>query len=117
MNAQLMHVVSEALPASRKIHKPGTLHAQLRVPMREIALHPSSGEPPLIVYDSSGPYTDPAVSIDIEHGLPRTRAGWIAARADTEAYPGRRVQPIDNGLASGSKGAPEFPVRRPPLRG
>src|SRR5215469_16811101 len=90
MNALLSPVVSEALPASRKIHKPGTLYPHLRVPMREIALHPSAGEPPLIVYDPSGPYTDPSVRIDIEQGLPRTRASWIAARADTEAYPGRR---------------------------
>jgi phosphomethylpyrimidine synthase len=117
MNALLSHVVSEALPASRKIYKPGTLHPQLRVPMREIALQPSAGEPPLIVYDPSGPYTDPSVRIDIGQGLPRTRAAWIAARADTEAYPGRRVQPVDNGLASGGKGAPEFPLRRTPVRG
>jgi phosphomethylpyrimidine synthase len=116
MNALMSHVVSEALPASRKIHKHGALHPQLRVPMREISLHPSSGEPPLIVYDPSGPYTDPAVSIDIEQGLPRTRAPWIAARGDTEGYPGRRVQPVDNGLAAGGKGAPEFPLRRAPLR-
>jgi phosphomethylpyrimidine synthase len=84
--------------------------------MREIALHPSSGEPPLAVYDPSGPYTDPAVAIDIEAGLSRLRERWIAARADTEAYPGRRVQLIDNGLTAGGKPAPEFPARRPPLR-
>ena len=116
MNAQLLHVVTESLPASRKVHKPGTLHPNLRVPMREIALHVSAGEPPLTVYDSSGPYTDPAVTIDIAQGLPRTRAGWIAARGDIEAYPGRRVQALDNGLAAGGKGAPEFPLRRAPLR-
>jgi phosphomethylpyrimidine synthase len=84
--------------------------------MREIALHPSSGEPPLTVYDSSGPYTDPEVAIDIAAGLRRLRERWIAARDDTEAYPGRRVQLIDNGLTAGGKAAPEFPVRRPPLR-
>ena len=116
MNALLSHVVSEALPASRKIYRPGTLHPHLRVPMREITLHPSAGEPPLIVYDPSGPYTDPSVAIDIEQGLPPTRAAWIAARADTEAYPGRRVQPIDNGLTPAGKAAPEFPLRHPPLR-
>ena len=43
-------------------------------------------------------------------------AAWIAARGDIEAYPGRRVQPVDNGLAAGAKAAPEFPVRRGPLR-
>ncbi|HXW73427.1 MAG TPA: phosphomethylpyrimidine synthase ThiC [Steroidobacteraceae bacterium] len=116
MNAQLMQVVSESLPASRKIHRPGRLHAGLRVPMREIELHPSAAEPALNVYDSSGPYTDPTVTIDITQGLPRTRAAWISARDDTEAYPGRRVLPLDNGLVSGAKAAPEFPVRRAPLR-
>ena len=62
MNAQLLHVVSESLPASRKIYRAGVLHADLRVPMREIALHPSSAEPPLTVYDTSGPYTDPRIA-------------------------------------------------------
>ena len=116
MNAQLMQVVSEPLPASRKVYQPGFLHPELRVPMREIELHPSAGEPPLTVYDSSGPYTDQAVTIDIEKGLSALRAPWIAARADTDGYPGRRVQLIDNGLAAGGKAAPEYPVRRTTLR-
>jgi phosphomethylpyrimidine synthase len=116
VNAQLMQVVSEPLPASRKIYQPGALHPELRVPMRAIELHPSAGEPPLTVYDSSGPYTDPAATIDIEKGLGALRAPWIAARADTDGYPGRRVQLIDNGVAAGGKAAPEFPVRRTTLR-
>ena len=116
MNAQLLHVVSESLPASRKIYRPGVLHPQLRVPMREIELHPSAAEPPLSVYDTSGPYTDPAVTIDIDQGLPRLRAPWIVARGDVESYPGRHVQLIDNGLTNGGKAAPEFPVHRAPLR-
>ncbi|HEX4649487.1 MAG TPA: phosphomethylpyrimidine synthase ThiC, partial [Steroidobacteraceae bacterium] len=116
MNAQLLRVVSEPLPASRKVYKSGSLHAGLRVPMREIDLHPSAGEPPLTVYDSSGPYTDPGAGVDITRGLPRTRGAWIAARGDVEAYPGRHVQPLDNGLTGGAKGALEFPVRRAPLR-
>jgi phosphomethylpyrimidine synthase len=116
MNAQLLQVVSEPLPASRKVYKSGSLHPGVRVPMREIALHPSAGEAPLTVYDPSGPYTDPAASIDISRGLARTRADWIMARGDVEAYPGRRVQPLDNGMAAGAKAAPEFPLRRPPLR-
>jgi len=116
MNAESWHVVAESFPASRKVYRAGRLHQDLRVAMREIALHPSSGEPPLTVYDSSGPYTDPAVRIDIAAGLGPLREHWIAARGDTEAYPGRRVQPVDNGLVAGGKAAPEFPVRRPPLR-
>jgi len=116
MNAQLLQVVSEPLPASRKVYKSGALHEGLQVPMREIALHPSAGEAPLTVYDPSGPYTDPAVTIDINHGLPRTRAPWIAARGDVESYAGRQVTPLDNGLTTGAKAAPRFPVRREPLR-
>ena len=116
MNAQLLQVVSEPLPASRKVYKSGSLHEGLRVPMREIELHPSAGEAPLTVYDPSGPYTDPAVTIDINHGLPRTRAPWIAARGDVESYAGRQVTPLDNGLTAGAKAAPRFPVRREPLR-
>ncbi|HEX7198038.1 MAG TPA: phosphomethylpyrimidine synthase ThiC, partial [Dongiaceae bacterium] len=104
MNAESWHVVAESFPASRKVHLAGRVHADLRVPMREIALHPSSGEPPLTVYDPSGPYTDPDATIDITRGLPRTRAAWISARGDVEPYPGRRVQALDNGLAGGAKG-------------
>ncbi len=116
MNAQLMQVVAEPLPASRKIYKPGQLHPALRVPMREIALQPSAGEGAVTVYDASGPYTDPAATIDIARGLPRTRTPWILARGDVEAYAGRRVLPLDNGLAAGGRPAPEFPVQRAPLR-
>jgi hypothetical protein len=50
-------VTTGPLPASRKIHIPGDIHPDIRVPMREISLHPTSGEPPVVVYDSSGPYT------------------------------------------------------------
>src|SRR5437763_1688257 len=84
--------------------------------MREIGLHASAGCAPWTVYDPSGPYTDPAVTIDIHRGLPRPRVPWIAARGDVESYAGRRVQPLDNGLTAGGKAAPEFPVRRAPLR-
>jgi phosphomethylpyrimidine synthase len=115
MNAQLK-VVHEPLPASRKVYLKGTIHAGLRVPMREIALHPSAGEPPLAVYDCSGPYTDPEVAIDIEHGLPRLRSAWINARGDVEEYAGRSVAPVDNGVAAGGKAAPEFPRHGSPLR-
>ncbi|TGS34041.1 hypothetical protein, partial [Mesorhizobium sp. M8A.F.Ca.ET.182.01.1.1] len=60
MNALTPTVTVGELPASKKSHKPGQLHPDLRVPMREISVHPSAGEPPVTVYDSSGPYTDAA---------------------------------------------------------
>ena len=117
MSAVPLTVVSESLPASRKVFEAGRIHPQVRVPMREITLHPSAGEPPLIVYDSSGPYTDPAVRIDIERGLPRLREEWILGRGDVAAGEGRAVRPEDNGLtASGANAAPAFPVRRQPLK-
>ena len=105
------------LPASRRVWHEGTLHPQIRVPMREIDLHPSAGEPPVTVYDSSGPYTDPAAEIAIDRGLPSLREGWIDARADTESYEGRHVKPEDNGFAEGARLVPEFPVRHAPRRG
>lgn len=114
MNAVSLPVTSEPLRASRKIHRVGTMHPQIRVPMREIALHPSANEPPLIVYDSSGPYTDPSAHIDISRGLPRLREAWIMARNDVEQYDGRTVLPIDNG---GPASTPEFSSRYRPLRG
>ncbi|WP_353472694.1 phosphomethylpyrimidine synthase ThiC [Salipiger sp. H15] len=105
------------LPASRRVWHEGSLHPQIRVPMREIDLHPSAGEPPVTVYDSSGPYTDPAADIVLDRGLPRLREGWIAARADTESYAGRHVTPEDNGFAEGARLVPEFPVRHAPRKG
>ena len=111
-----LEVVSEPLPASRKVYRGGELHPDIRVPLREISLHPSAREAPVTVYDSSGPYTDSTVRIDIERGLPRLREAWISARGDVEAYVGRTVLPVDNGLGSGVPGAPDFPVRRQVLR-
>ncbi|MES0126505.1 hypothetical protein NKL05_31330 [Mesorhizobium sp. C420B] len=70
MNAPTPAVPTGPLPASRKIHKHGSIHPQIRVPMREIAVHPTAGEPPVTVYDPSGPYTDPAIKTRIEKALP-----------------------------------------------
>ena len=109
-------VTTGPLPASRRVWQTGKRHPDIRVPMREIDLHPSSGEPPVTVYDSSGPYTDPDASISIEAGLPRVREAWVAARGDTEQYQGRHVRPEDNGFAEGSRLTPEFPVRHEPRR-
>ena len=85
----------EPQPASTKIYLAGERHPQLRVPMRAIAL--TNGET-ITVYDPSGPYTDPAAAIDVRRGLPAPRAAWVEARQDTEAYEGRRIQLIDDGL-------------------
>ncbi|WP_320201448.1 phosphomethylpyrimidine synthase ThiC [Agrobacterium sp. rho-13.3] len=109
-------VTTGPLPASTKIYKPGIIHPHIRVPMREIAVHPTAGEPPVTVYDSSGPYTDPSHTVSIEGGLPRVRHDWVVARGDVEAYEGRHVKPEDNGFATGERLTPEFSLRHQPLK-
>ena len=115
-NTPLFTVSTGPLPSSRKVHVPGRLFPDLRVALREIDLEPGCGEAPVRVYDSSGPYSDPAADIDIERGLPTLRAGWIEARGDVEAYDGREIKPEDNGLRRGQpSNLEEFPAsgRRP----
>ncbi|RVM68748.1 phosphomethylpyrimidine synthase ThiC, partial [Sinorhizobium meliloti] len=102
-------VTQGPLPASRKVYKPGDIHPDIRVPMREIALHPTSGEPPVTVYDSSGPYTIENADIRIDAGLPRLRSDWVLKRGDVESYDGRAVKAEDNGFATGERLTPEFP--------
>ncbi len=116
MNVPNPKITTGALPASRKIYVKGALHEDVRVPMREISGHPSAKEEPLTVCDSSGPYTDPDMLIDIGRGLPPLRRAWIEARGDVEAYDGRQVRPEDNGFVKGDRLTPEFPVHARPLR-
>ena len=108
-------VTTGPLPASRKVYThpaPG-----LAVPHREIDLHPSANEPAVRVYDTSGPYSDASVAIDVEAGLPRARRAWLMERGNLEEYEGRDVRPEDNGFAAGKHLTREFPVRHRPLRG
>ena len=91
-------VTTGPFPASRKLFAGGRLHSDVRVAMREIELEASAKEPPVRVYDTSGPYSDPAVATDIRVGLPELRKPWILARSDVEAVPGREIRPEDNGL-------------------
>ncbi|QGG93206.1 phosphomethylpyrimidine synthase ThiC [Agrobacterium sp. MA01] len=109
-------VTTGPLPASTKIFLPGDMHPDIRVPLRQIALHPTSGEPPVNVYDASGPYTDPQATIAIDQGLWRHRTAWVEARGDVEAYDGRAIKPEDNGFVSADKMTPVFPVKHQPLR-
>ena len=90
MNANEKFIAADALvdsaaiaplPNSRKIYVTGS-RPDIRVPMREIT-QTGENNPPISVYDTSGVYTDPAVTIDIRRGLPELRAGWIAERNDT----------------------------------
>src|SRR5688572_8566640 len=87
--AELSAHVTEPIPGSRKVHVTGA-DASLRVPMREIALSDTplmfgaERNAPFTVYDTSGPYTDPEVRIDLAAGLAPLRAAWIAQRGDCE---------------------------------
>ncbi|MEO1426217.1 MAG: phosphomethylpyrimidine synthase ThiC, partial [Pseudomonadota bacterium] len=110
-------VTTGALPSSRKVYVQSDRFEDVKVPVRMIDLHPSAGEPPVPVYDTSGPYTDPNIAIDVEQGLARHRTAWIIERGGVEAYDGRDVKPEDNGGATGKHLAREFPVRNKPLRG
>ena len=106
-------ITTGPLPGSCKVHAAGG--QGVAVAMREIALH---GEPALRVYDTSGPYTDSAATIDITKGLPALRQSWILARGDVEAYDGRVERPEDNGLKPGQDAAVTMFDRgdRKPLR-
>ncbi len=109
-------VTTGSLPASRKVYARPDAAPELRVPVREITLEASSGEPPLPVYDTTGVYSDPDVAIDVEKGLARTRIEWVKARGGVEQYDGRPIQPVDNGNVSGKHLARNFPNTPKPYR-
>ncbi|MCB1720151.1 MAG: phosphomethylpyrimidine synthase ThiC, partial [Alphaproteobacteria bacterium] len=83
------HVTRGALPASKKVYI-----GEHKVAMREIAL---TNDDKITVYDTSGPYTDDSIELDIMRGLPTRRREWILARGDVEEVQGRHIQPLDNG--------------------
>ena len=94
-------VTTGALPASRKVYARPEAAPELRVPVREIALTEAAGEPSIPVYDTTGPYTDPEVTIDVEKGLARARTAWVRERGGVADYAGRPIQPVDNGNVTG----------------
>ena len=81
---ELLALTREPFPASRKLHVPGQLHPQLRVPMREVAL--SNGET-VTLYDTSGPYSDPSADVDVRRGLAATFA-WTLVMSTKSAAAG-----------------------------
>ncbi|MBS0408736.1 MAG: phosphomethylpyrimidine synthase ThiC [Proteobacteria bacterium] len=95
-------------PGSRKVYQQGVIHPCVSVPFREVAVHPSANEPPVTIYDPSGPYTDPNAVIDIKKGLATPRDQWVRARGDVEEVEARAVKPEDNGHAKGRHLAPQF---------
>ncbi len=109
-------VTTGPIAGSRKIYARPEAAPELKVPLREIALDASSGEPPVPVYDPSGPYTDPDAVLDVEKGLPRARLDWVRERGGVEEYQGRPIKPVDNGNVSGKHLARNFPNTPKPLR-
>ena len=106
-----------SFPASQKVYKEGS-NPSIQVPFREVALTPTTGRfgqeenAPMGIYDTSGPYSDPNVSLDLGQGLPALRREWIMARGDVEEYDGYGV-PL-----RGKNVAQPFPgLTRKPLKG
>lgn len=102
LNEKSISIMS-SFSGSKKVYVEGS-RPDIQVPMREIALSPTSGtfgeeeNLPVRVYDSSGPYTDNQFSVDITKGLPNLRHNWIREREDVEEYEGREIKPEDNGF-------------------
>ena len=123
-NAQLAHVDEAAiqpLPSSRKVYVSGS-RPDIRVPMREIAqadtpaLFGAEANPPIFVYDTSGPYTDPGVKIDIRRGLAPLRLGWISERGDAEELSGPTSRYGRERLADPKLAELRFDLKRKPRR-
>ncbi len=122
--SQAAHVDAAAikpLPNSRKVYVEGS-RPDIRVPMREISQADTPAgmgaekNPPIYVYDCSGPYTDPAIKIDIRSGLPAMREGWIAERNDTEQLSAPSSQYGQQRLADPELAEMRFNLKRAPRR-
>jgi phosphomethylpyrimidine synthase len=109
-------VTTGPIAGSRKIYTSPEGGPDIAVPFREIALHPTANEPPYRAYDTSGPYTDPAITIDLEAGASPVRRDWLARRG-FEATPARAIKPEDNGGAAGDKLVPLCPADHPVYAG
>jgi phosphomethylpyrimidine synthase len=103
-------VTTGPIMGSRKVYAAPRGRPDIRVPFREIALSDPS-EPPVRVYDPSGPYTESSAPVDLAHGLPPAREAWIEARGLAAAEP-RAIRPEDNGNVSADHLAPLCPATR-----
>src|SRR5580658_3038715 len=102
-NVSELQVTTGAFPSSRKVFAASERYGDLRVAMREIDLEVSANEKPVRVYDTSGPYSDPAVATNIATGLAALRRQWVLGRGDVEEIAGRDIKPEDNGLKRGEE--------------
>jgi phosphomethylpyrimidine synthase len=102
-------VTTGPITGSHKAYSTPDDHPALHVPFREVPLDPSAEEAPVRLYDTSGPYTDPAVVVDLAQGLAPLRNGWIARRGFAEIMP-RAVKHADNGFVSPGQLVPACPA-------
>ncbi len=98
-------ISTESFPSSEKYFVQGNLFSDVKVAMRKILLSKQAKEEDVVVYDTSGAYTDRTKNIDIRKGLDKIRSQWIKERNDTESYVGRIIKPEDNGLKSYQEGS------------
>src|SRR6185295_2176839 len=110
-------VTTGPISGSRKTYTTPATAPDLRVPLREVPLTEAAGEPPVPLYDTSGPYTDPNAVIDVEHGISRARIEWVRERGGVSSYQGREVKSEDNGNVAGKHLARSFPSVHAPLQG
>ena len=109
-------VTTGPIIGSRKIYSSPEGRPDIAVPFREIALHPSANEAPLRLYDTSGPYTESDIVVDLAAGLPAIRAPWLARRCFAPAT-ARLVRPEDNGYVPTDRLVPECPAAQTLLEG
>ncbi len=120
-SAHVDEAAVQPLPRSRKIHVEGS-RPDIRVPMREVsqsdtpASFGAEPNPPVFVYDTSGPYTDPQARIDIRSGLPALRARWIEERGDVETLDGPSSAYGRERLADAKLAELRFDLKRAPRR-
>ncbi|AGI28145.1 phosphomethylpyrimidine synthase ThiC [Bacillus subtilis] len=113
--------IMSSFSGSKKVYVEGS-SSDIQVPMREILLSPTTGSfgeeenAPVRVYDTSGPYTDPGVTINIQEGLKPLRQKWITERGDVEEYEGRAIKPEDNGYKKANPNVSYPGLKRKPLR-
>ena len=125
INPDVIDLRDKGFPASRKVYVAGS-RPDLQVPFREVALSPTTDRaghqeenPPVRLYDTSGPYTDPTANTDVRQGMPALRRPWVLERGDVEEFDGRAITPNDNGYFNrdGRDNMEVYPgLHRRPLR-
>ncbi len=123
---KISNIDLSSYPNSEKIYVNGKIHPDIKVAMRQVHQYPTvkieDGKrveypnDPVTVYDTSGPYTDPAYTVDINQGLPRERTKWVEQRGDTELLPSITSEYGRQRLADTSLDAIRFPVQQRPRR-